>query len=418
MHRRPDGIVDFDKRACIGCKACMAACPYDAIFINPEDHSAEKCNLCAHRLEVGLEPACVVVCPTEAILVGDLDDPSSRVARLVQRDVVTVRRPEKQTRPRLFYKGAHQATLDPLAAARPPGGLFLWSEQGAQPGGGAPANGAAPAVLAYDLPRRVPWDARVSLYTWTKGLAAGGYLVPLLLVLIGRLSPSSPLWRLGAPLLGGLFLALTGAILILDLEHPARFGYILRRPQWQSWLARGAFIILGYSLVLAAHFVAALAGRDDVLVWLGLAGGPLAAMTAIYTAFLFGQARGRDLWQSPLLPPHLLLQSLLAGAAATLLVSRALGEPVGAWTLALASLAHLALVWGEASMTHPTAHAQLAAREMTSGRHALAFRAGVVLCAVGLLAPWLGALAAAAALAGLLLHEHAHVQAGQSVPLA
>ena len=46
---------------CIGHGACRSACPYDAIFINPEDHSAEKCNFCAHRLEVGLEPACVVV---------------------------------------------------------------------------------------------------------------------------------------------------------------------------------------------------------------------------------------------------------------------------------------------------------------------------------------------------------------------
>ncbi len=75
MFRRPDGIVDFDKSICIGCKACIAACPYDAIFINPEDHSAEKCNFCAHRIEVGLEPACVIVCPTEAIIVGNLKDP-------------------------------------------------------------------------------------------------------------------------------------------------------------------------------------------------------------------------------------------------------------------------------------------------------------------------------------------------------
>src|SRR5581483_5697391 len=123
------GIVDFDKSACIGCKACMAACPYDAIFINPDDHSAEKCNFCAHRLDVGLEPACVVVCPVEAILVGDLDDPGSRVAQLVNREPVTVRRPEKETRPKLFYRGAHQATLDPLAARRPEGGLYAWAEQ-------------------------------------------------------------------------------------------------------------------------------------------------------------------------------------------------------------------------------------------------------------------------------------------------
>ena len=99
MYRRPDGIVDFDKEICVGCKACIAACPYDAIFINPDDNSAEKCNLCAHRLEIGLEPACVTVCPTEAILVGDLNDPGSKVAGIVNREPVTVRRPEKGTGP-------------------------------------------------------------------------------------------------------------------------------------------------------------------------------------------------------------------------------------------------------------------------------------------------------------------------------
>jgi len=85
MYVRADGIVDFDKGSCIGCKACMAACPYDAIFINPEDHAAEKCNFCAHRVDLGLEPACVVVCPTEAIRIGDLRDPDSDVSRLVSR---------------------------------------------------------------------------------------------------------------------------------------------------------------------------------------------------------------------------------------------------------------------------------------------------------------------------------------------
>ena len=85
MYARKDGIVDFDKSICIGCKACMAACPYDAIFINPEDHSAEKCNFCAHRIDMALEPACVVVCPTQAILIGDLDDPSSLVSQIVHR---------------------------------------------------------------------------------------------------------------------------------------------------------------------------------------------------------------------------------------------------------------------------------------------------------------------------------------------
>jgi len=177
MHQRRDGIVDFDKSICIGCKACMAACPYDAIFLNPDDRSAEKCNFCAHRLDVGLEPACVVVCPVEAIRVGDLDDQDSRVARDVNRGVVQVRRPEKQTRPKLFYKGAHQATLDPLAARRPEGGLYLWTEQPQVPGNvpaGHPDGGsAAAAPLAWDVPHRAPWGWKVSAYTVTKGIAAG-----------------------------------------------------------------------------------------------------------------------------------------------------------------------------------------------------------------------------------------------------
>jgi Fe-S-cluster-containing dehydrogenase component len=159
MFTRKDGIVDFNKSICIGCKACMAACPYDAIFINPEDHSAEKCNFCAHRLDVGLEPACVTVCPAEAILVGDLNDPRSKVAQIVQREAVAVRRPEKETRPKLFYKGAHQATLDPLAARRPGGGIFMWSEQGNVPhqvtsGHPDAHNSSAAALLSYDVTHR------------------------------------------------------------------------------------------------------------------------------------------------------------------------------------------------------------------------------------------------------------------------
>ena len=244
MHQRTDGIVDFDKSICIGCKACIAACPYDAIFINPDDGSAEKCNFCAHRLDVGLEPACVVVCPTEAILVGNLSDPASRVAQIAQREAVAVRRPEKRTRPNLFYKGAHPATLDPLAARRPEGGLFLWSEQlrgRQQVVGGHPVEAdragsisSAAALLAYDVPHRAPWDWRVSLYTVTKAVAAGVYLAPLLLILLGRLAASSPLWVWGAPLLGLTFLAITGALLIADLTHPTRFWMIFVRPQWKS----------------------------------------------------------------------------------------------------------------------------------------------------------------------------------------
>jgi Fe-S-cluster-containing dehydrogenase component/formate-dependent nitrite reductase membrane component NrfD len=428
MYRRGDGIVDFDKAACIGCKACIAACPYDAIFINPEDHSAEKCNFCAHRLDVGLEPACVTVCPTQAILVGDMNDPASRVTELIHRESVAVRRPEKATRPKLFYRGAHQSTLDPLAARRPAGGLFMWSEQTAggdhvvsghpQAGGGRwQGNSSAAAVLSYDVAHRAPWDWKVSLYTLTKGIAAGAYLVPALLVLFGVLDPSSPLWRWTAPLVAGVFLALTGALLIADLEHPERFYFLFTRPQWKSWLVKGAFVIAGYGAVLGGHFASTLAGWD-LHRWLLVPGLPLAVMTAVYTAYLFAQAMARDLWQSPLLPPHLLVQAVLAGAAA--LLPWAEGETAAALaaTLAGAGLVHLLLVWGESTLTHVTAHARLAAWEMISGRFRPFFLAGIALVAAALAAPWIGVAATPLALAGLLAFEHAYVQAGQAVPLA
>jgi Fe-S-cluster-containing dehydrogenase component/formate-dependent nitrite reductase membrane component NrfD len=424
MYRREDGIVDFDKRVCIGCKACIAACPYDAIFINPEDHSAEKCNFCAHRLDMGLEPACVVVCPTEAILVGDVNDPTSKVATVVQRQPVNVRRPEKETGPKLFYKGAHQATLDPIAARRPPAGMLMWSEQGEGVGTGHPGewnNSSAAAVVSYDVPHKAPWDWRVSLYTWTKSIAAGSYLVALLLVLTGYLEWSSPLFVWVAPIIGIAFLAVTGVVLILDLEHPARFYYLFTRPQWRSWLVKGAVIIVGYGAVLSGHLLAGVIDSDGLRQVLAVPGLPLSLMTAVYTAYLFAQSKARDMWQSPLLPTLIGTQALLAGAA-VLLIADSFGdqsviEPLS-WAVAAAALLHLLMVWGEASLPHGTAHAHLAVWEMTSGAYMPYFWVGIALLLASLTAPFWEVGAALPALLGLLAYEHAYVQSAQKVPLA
>jgi Fe-S-cluster-containing dehydrogenase component/formate-dependent nitrite reductase membrane component NrfD len=441
MFKRADGIVDFDKSICIGCKACMAACPYDAIFINPEDHSAEKCNFCAHRIDIGLEPACVVVCPTQALLVGDLNDPESYIAQIINREAVAVRRPEKETLPKLFYKGAHQATLDPLAARRPEGGLFMWSEQqesAAHVVSGNPNynNSSAAALLSYDVAHAIPWDWKVSLYTWTKGIASGVYMVAALLLLFGFIRGGSVLWLWMTPVLSGVFLAITGGLLIWDLEHPERFHLIFTRPQWRSWLVKGAFIVAGYTVVLALHFFASLLGSTSLQTWLMFAGIPLSVLTAIYTAYLFAQAKARDMWQNPLLPPHLLVQSLLLGSAALLPFAMWM-EPPGIfeslispllWILTTTSLIHLSMVWGEVSLTHSTAHARLAVWERVFGRYKSDFWIGIALSILGGAIPALaifgfasaslGVAAVPLALIGLMLYENAYVQAGQSVPLA
>ncbi len=172
MYRRPDGIVDFDRDKCIGCKACKAACPYDAIYIDPESHSAEKCNFCTNRIDIGLEPACVVVCPTQAILVGDMNDPGSHVSRILNRQKVEVRRPEKETVPKLFYLGAGEHTLDPQSPSNPQhtsADSQVWGQSqfstlyGAAAMGAAdkkrsgnPDRSAAAAILVYDQPHRTP----------------------------------------------------------------------------------------------------------------------------------------------------------------------------------------------------------------------------------------------------------------------
>jgi len=334
----------------------------------------------------------------------------------VNRDVVSVRRPEKATHPKVFYKGAHQATLDPLAARQPEGGLYLWSEQPRrtprQVGAGVhpSANSSAAAVLAYDVSHTAPWDWRVSLYTWTKGIAAGVYLAALVL----------HAWNLFAvltPLLAGVFLALTSLILIADLEHPFRFVLMARRPQWRSWLVKGAIIITLYGLGLAAQLVAGLLGVRSLPALIVAPTAALAVLTAAYTAFLFAQARARELWQSPLLPPHLVIQALMLGFA----VYTLLGVHGAAQGLATTAALHLLLVLGEATLPHPTAHAALAAHQMTRGRFARFFWTGVGLSAASIAAPLLGPVGPAAAIAGLvavLAHEHAFVQAGQSVPLA
>jgi Fe-S-cluster-containing dehydrogenase component/formate-dependent nitrite reductase membrane component NrfD len=447
MFKRADGIVDFDKSICIGCKACMAACPYDAIFINPEDHSAEKCNFCAHRIDVGLEPACVVVCPTQAILIGDMNDQSSYVAQIVNREAVNVRRPEKETLPKLFYKGAHQATLDPLAARRPDAGLFMWSEQRESSehvvsGNPTYNNTSAAALLTYDVAHSIPWDWRVSLYTWTKGIASGVYLMAALLVLSGFLPAYNPLWLWATPVVSGAFLGLTGLLLIWDLEHPLRFYMIFTRPQWRSWLVKGAFIIAGYSAVLALHFIASLIGSRSAQSWLMFAGIPLSMLTAVYTAYLFAQAKARDLWQNALLPPHLFLQALLLGSAVLLPIAAVVQGTrtiaiisfvpfafvISLWILAVTSVLHVLVIWGEVSLTHATAHARVAIWEMMRGRYRSGFWIGVILSILGgviaalafygTISMTFGVAASPLALIGMMLYEHAYVQAGQSVPLA
>ncbi len=432
-----NGVVDFDDRLCIGCKGCMNACPYDAVYINPVTSTAHKCNFCNHRVTEGLEPACVVVCPTQAIRVGDLDDPASEIAALHADGGGAVRSPEQGTRPKVVYRNAVPASLDPLASAIAPDGM-IWSDtHDDHPTPSPVALAAAPRQDGGDTARTVyttrhpaVWGSMVSGYLVTKAIAAGVMLVAALLTVLGH-GDDRVAVGVVPPMLAGAFLVLTGALLVGDLKQPRRFHYLLTRGNRSSWLVKGAWVLGGFAAMCAAWWVAGLAGAGGVLPVLVPPTVLLALGTAGYTAFLFGQCEGRDLWQEPLLLPMLLVQALVAGAAAYSVLDLFADLPATGgirWVFLAALLANAALVAAEASGSH-TRHVAMALADLTSGSQRTRFRLWallgatvpallVALAIAGGGGAVLTALAGLSALAGLFAYEDAYVRAGQSVPLS
>lgn len=151
---------------------------------------------------------------------------------------------------------------------------------------------------------------------------------------------------------------------------------------------------------------------------------------AAYTAFLFGQCEGRDLWQTPLLPAHLVVQALLCGSAVLALLPNFSGGSDAARSFAVPALIitlglHVIMMLGEVAMPHTTDNSRYAARLITHGPFASAFWVGAVATGglvplfILLVAPHNAVTAGAAAilaLAGLLIFEWCFVMAGQSVP--
>ena len=90
----------------------MASCPYGVRHINPLTKIVEKCFWCHHRVDAGLEPACVLACPTGAIMFGDLHDPESKIAKALAENAIQVMKAELGTDPQTFYIGLDQEVVD------------------------------------------------------------------------------------------------------------------------------------------------------------------------------------------------------------------------------------------------------------------------------------------------------------------
>jgi Fe-S-cluster-containing dehydrogenase component/formate-dependent nitrite reductase membrane component NrfD len=430
LFKRRDGIVDLHGDSCIGCRACMVACPYDQLFIDPNTHTAEKCNFCANRVENQLLPACVSVCPTECRIFGDLDDPASEVAKIALMEAMSVRKPEKGTIPKVFYLGAEESAIQPEIATRP----FIYKEGQVllRPLGSPaadPLDAGAPRV-DYDTPHVKAWGLDMALYLLTKGIATGTMLVCLLL---GRFSGDQTwLTLIVGPMISLVFLVLTAVLLIADLERPERFHYILLRPNWCSWMVWGAYFLTAQGL-LTSGWIAAVWFESVLVAWLFWPLVICSVLTTGYTGFLFAQGLARDLWQGPQSTVDLFAQAIVEGSAVMLLVSLIprVGNPRFTGTLAIAlivsMLAHLALVVFEHLLApSPTRHHKLAVAAIRRGAFSKLFWGGAIataaasaaLAAVASGMPMALGVAAALALAGSFAWEYIWVEAGQSVPLS
>ena len=462
LYDRSDGVVDFDNDRCIGCKSCMQACPYDALYIDPETNTAAKCNYCAHRLDGGYEPACVIVCPVEAIVSGDLDDQNSKIAGLVSSEETMVRKPEKNTVPNLYYVNGTDDMLDPNSTQA--NSEYVWSEQSKGVGHYAKyadkrvsesdtenlliqlamENSANSGISmdqraiddvakeiqedvdsnsarrVYDSPSKgVLWGWEVAAYVWTKAISTGTFLMMALLnVMGGDINKTTELYGLLVTL---FFLGVTGALLVKDLDRPDRFLYVLLRPQWRSWLVRGAYIITTFGfivmLLLIDHFFAMGIGG----LW--SIGAIFSVLGAIYTAFLFSQAKARDLWQSPWSGSvHMLVHAVMAGSVSLMMI-----EPGSVHLMAIvlkyAIVLNLVIFFKEFAFHSGTPDTQKAIRGMTKGYFSSYFWIGVI---VGNILPVLviqtipdhAIVAGVMTLVGIFLTEFVRIRVPQMIPLS
>jgi formate-dependent nitrite reductase membrane component NrfD len=279
----------------------------------------------------------------------------------------------------------------------------------------------------YDTPDKgILWGWEVSGYVFTKAISAGAVLT-LCLAKISGLTYSTETSWLGIAL-GLIFLTLTGALLVKDLDQPARFVYVILRPQWNSWLVKGGYAITVFGGLLTV-WAAGLFFNLPILETIGFWGSAVTAiLVAVYTAFLFAQAKGRDFWQSPTLPLHMLVHSFMAGSAA-LLIGAIFMEAGVVWidflinVLVISIIANLVILVFELTITHPTQDAKTVVHMIVAGRYKTKFWAGVIV--LGNLTPLvmltLGAPAAVAALIallGIIITETIWVEAPQRIPLA
>jgi len=435
LEKRKDGIVDLDRDACIGCRACMQGCPYDAIYLNEDTGAAEKCHFCAHRVEKKLEPACVVVCPETAIIAGDLHDPTSRISQMVAALPTEQRGLEQGTGPNVHYVEVEPTLLKPGLAERPE--TYIWSDRPPHKTDAWPEEIATEpdTRTVLDAGHRVEWGWHVAAYLVTKGIAAGAAVLAPFAAALGLEGFASAYLP---EVLALAFTLITTFLLVHDLARPMLFFRLLTRPNTKSWLVKGGWVLTAFGGTTFAVLVARYLGYDAIADGLRWPNAIFGLATAGYTAFLFQQCEGRDLWQGGLVLPHLLVQAVMCGAVALAPFAR---HPAGLLVIAVgATLVHAGFAAAERLKRHPTDNARQAAAFLgTIAVHGIprAFQTSLLVGAIApsaLVIAWFAtggmipalvggpavvmSLLGVVVLAGLYLYEAAFVRAGQLPPLS
>ena len=235
-----------------------------------------------------------------------------------------------------------------------------------------------------------------------------------------------------APLVAGIFLLLTGALLVWDLKRPDRFFYLLTRSNPSSWLVRGSWILGVFAALMGVWFLFGVfdLGSLEPVIWASAVAG---LGVAGYTAYLFGQAEGRDLWQTPVLLWHMIGGACAVGGGTSLLAVLAMDILVAsitpfAWVMLIGATMVGLMSLTELFASHTTTNAAAAMHHMTKGEFATRWWLGQFLAVVvpsasaalviGGAPVVIGALGGVAAMAGVFLADDAFVEAGQSVPLS
>jgi hypothetical protein len=251
----------------------------------------------------------------------------------------------------------------------------------------------------------------------TKNIAAGIGLVAPFLVLLGI--TDGPVRDFLPEILILIFMAITMAYLIADLGKPSRFIKILTHPNMSSWLVKGSFILTAFGMSVSAALGLRLLGYDDAADIARIIGCPLALLTSGYSAWLFAQCKGRELWCEKGTFAHLVTRAAAIGGGFALLLPS--GGLSGPWSLFIVATLISLLASSRRGWPEEIAAARVAKHHAADSSRQLGRILGVMALGLGLMAGFapygmgftIAVLGVVALLAGQFLCERAWIRNGQ-----